>query len=122
MYREAFHLLESGVADAETIDRSFRNAVGLWANIAGPFRWMDLTGLPAYAAVMERLFPKLSNSSEVPETMRKLIARGAKGISNGRGFYDYSPEEARRWEQLLIEHVWNVRAMAEKYFPEERPS
>ena len=56
MLREALHLLESGVADVETIDRSFRNDMGFWATIAGPFRWMDLTGIPAYASVMKDLF------------------------------------------------------------------
>jgi 3-hydroxybutyryl-CoA dehydrogenase len=126
MFREAFNLLESGVADAETIDRSFRNAVGLWANIAGPFRWMDLTGLPAYAAVMSRLFPQLSNATDVPRTMRELVDSGATGVAGGRGFYQYTPEEAQRWEKLLIDHVWNVRAMTEQYFPvpvaaEEKP-
>src|SRR6185369_4846559 len=32
MYREAFWLLENGVADVETIDTSFRNAMSVWAN------------------------------------------------------------------------------------------
>jgi 3-hydroxybutyryl-CoA dehydrogenase len=31
MYREAAPLLETGVADLETIDRSIRQACGLWA-------------------------------------------------------------------------------------------
>jgi 3-hydroxybutyryl-CoA dehydrogenase len=118
MFREALHLLESGVADAETIDRSFRNAVGLWASIAGPFRWMDLTGLPAYAAVMSRLFRQLSNSTDVPNAMRMLVESGATGVANGRGFYKYTPEEAEQWEELLVDHVWNVRAMTGRYFPE----
>jgi 3-hydroxybutyryl-CoA dehydrogenase len=111
MYREAFWLLENGVADVETIDRSFRNAICVFANIAGPFRWMDLTGIPAYAAVMERLFPQLSKSDEVPATMRQVVESGGKGISNGRGFYQYTPEEAARWERMLIENVWRVRDM-----------
>jgi 3-hydroxybutyryl-CoA dehydrogenase len=111
MYREAFWLLENGVADVETIDRSFRNAICVFANIAGPFRWMDLTGVPPYAAVMKRLFPQLSTSTELPETMRKLVESGGKGISNGRGFYQYTPEEAARWERVLIENVWRVRDM-----------
>ncbi|MGB7158354.1 MAG: 3-hydroxyacyl-CoA dehydrogenase family protein [Tepidisphaeraceae bacterium] len=114
MYREAFWLLENGVADVETIDRSFRNAISVWANIAGPFRWMDLSGIPAYAAVMKRLFPQLSNASEVPATMRAVVESGAKGISNGRGFYDYTPEEAQRWERLLVENVWKVRALQDE--------
>ena len=111
MYREAFWLLENGVADVETIDRSFRNAISVWGNIAGPFRWMDLSGIPAYAAVMKRLFPRLSNATEVPAKMRELVESGAKGISNGRGFYQYTPEQAQRWERILIENVWRVRDM-----------
>ncbi len=113
MFREAFWLLENGVADVETIDRSFRNALSVWANIAGPFRWMDLTGLPAYAAVMERLWPKLSCATEVPATLRTLVDGGAKGISSGRGFYNYTPEEAAGWEQRLIDNVWATRAAPE---------
>jgi 3-hydroxybutyryl-CoA dehydrogenase len=120
IYREALHLLETGVADVETIDRAFINVIGLYANIAGPFRWMDLTGLPAYAAVMKRLFPQLSNASEVPRTMRELVESGATGIGNGRGFYRYTPQEAERWQELLIDHVWKVREMNETYFPQPR--
>lgn len=114
MYREAFWLLENGVADVDTIDRSFKNAISVFANIAGPFRWMDLTGVPAYAAVMKRLFPQLSNATEVPATMRELVEHGGKGISNGRGFYTYTPEEAARWERILIENVWKVRALQDE--------
>ena len=118
MYREAFWLLENGVADIETIDRSFRNAMSVWANIAGPFRWMDLTGLPAYAAVMKRLWPQLSCAKEVPAVMSKLLESGAKGISNGKGFYDYTPQEARQWEKRLSENVWKVREMVDELFDE----
>ena len=113
MYREAFNLLEMGVADVETIDRSFRNAVGLWAAIGGPFRWMDLTGVPAYAAVMKRLFPTLSNSTEVPALIQSIVDSGGKGISTDRGFYNYTPDEVARWEKLLIENVWQVQKMSE---------
>ena len=118
MYREAFWLLENGVADVETIDRSFRNAMSVWANIAGPFRWMDLSGLPAYAAVMKRLWPQLNCAKEVPALMTKLVDSGAKGISNGRGFYDYTPQEAREWEKRLSENVWKVRQMMTELFGE----
>jgi 3-hydroxybutyryl-CoA dehydrogenase len=120
MFREAFWLLENGVADVETIDRSFRNALSVWANIAGPFRWMDLTGIPAYAAVMERLWPKLSCAIEVPELMKTLVEGGAKGISNGRGFYTYTPEEAERWERRVIENVWASRAAIDGAEKEDR--
>ena len=52
MLREAFYLVENGYATIEDVDRSVRNDMGYWITMAGPFRYMDLTGIPAYAAVM----------------------------------------------------------------------
>jgi 3-hydroxybutyryl-CoA dehydrogenase len=117
MLREACYLLEEGVADAETIDRSFRNDMGWWAAIAGPFRWMDMTGLPAYAAVMKDLLPELSNRTDVPPSMKKLMDEGAQGFKNGRGYFEYTPQEAAHWEKVWYEFTWDVRRLAEKYIP-----
>ena len=36
MMREACNLVESGIADMETVDRSYRNDMGWWSTIAGP--------------------------------------------------------------------------------------
>ena len=69
---------------------------------------------------MQRLWPQLSCATEVPETMRKLVASGAKGISNGRGFYNYTPEEARLWEERLTENVWKVRQMLDELFGKDQ--
>ena len=115
MMREACYLVEAGVADVETIDRSFRNDIGWWATIAGPFRWMDLTGIPAYAAVMEGLLPELANTKEVPKIMRDIVSRGAQGISNTKGFYQYTPAEARRWEKAWVDFTYDVRKLVDKY-------
>jgi 3-hydroxybutyryl-CoA dehydrogenase len=115
MIREAFHLVEAGIADIETVDRSFRNDIGWWSLLAGPFRWMDLTGIPAYALVMEELLPELSTSRQVPELMRSLVASGAKGISNARGFYRYNPRSARQWEKRWVDFTYDIRKLADKY-------
>jgi 3-hydroxybutyryl-CoA dehydrogenase len=120
MIREAFHLVESGIADIETVDRSFRNDIGYWATIAGPFRWMDLTGIPSYAAVMEGLLPKLSNARQVPELMREKVASGALGVANAKGFYPYTKASARRWEKAWVDFTYEIRALSEKYAGEKR--
>jgi 3-hydroxybutyryl-CoA dehydrogenase len=74
MYREAIHLVQSGVCDAKTIDRAFRNSVGLWAPVMGPFGWMQFTGLQAYQRVMRRLWPTLSNTVAPPDSLSDVIA------------------------------------------------
>lgn len=117
MMREAFHLLESGVGSIEDIDRSFRNDIGSWATVAGPFRFMDLTGIAAYARVMEGLLPELSNAAAVPPAIKALVARGADGVGKGDGFYRYTPEEAAHWDKVWREFAWDIRALADKHVP-----
>ncbi|WP_103935050.1 3-hydroxyacyl-CoA dehydrogenase family protein [Bryocella elongata] len=117
MMREAFHLVESGIADIETVDQSFRNDIGWWALLAGPFRWMDLTGIPAYAAVMEGLLPELSTGTEVPKLMKRVVRSKALGVANAKGFYPYTPASAKRWEQDWVQFTYEVRKLAERYTP-----
>lgn len=119
MIREAFHLVESGVATVEDVDRSVRNDVGSWATLAGPFRWMDLTGIPAYATVMTDLMPELSNAAELPALMRETVARGALGTANGQGFHKYTPETARAWDDAFRRFSMDVRHLQQRY-PEPR--
>jgi 3-hydroxybutyryl-CoA dehydrogenase len=120
MYREALNILEMGVADVETIDRSVRNALGLWATMCGPLRWMDLTGGPAlYAKAIRDVLPTLSNATELPKTLQDLVDNDARGIANGRGFYEYTEEQVRQWEELFREHAWTVRELMNRYFPLE---
>lgn len=118
MYREALSLIEAGVADAETIDRSMRNAIGLWATVCGPFRWVDITGGPElYARAMQRVFPTLNNSREIPAPLKQLADAGARGTINGRGFYNYTPEQAHQWHELYRRHAWRVAQLQNEYFP-----
>jgi 3-hydroxybutyryl-CoA dehydrogenase len=107
MYREALNVLEMGVAD-------------VWATMCGPFRWMDLTGGPAlYGKAIEGVLPSLSNATELPKIMQDLRDADARGIANGRGFYEYTEEQARQWEELFRRHAWTVRDLMNQYFPLE---
>jgi 3-hydroxybutyryl-CoA dehydrogenase len=83
--------------------------------MAGPFRYMDLTGIPAYAAVMRELLPELSCNKQVPKLMQEVVASGGRGISNAKGFYDYTPVEAKRWEKRFLGFSYEIRALALKY-------
>lgn len=115
MLREAFNLVENGYATVEDVDRSLRNDLGYWITFAGPFRFMDLTGIPAYLTVMKDLFPDLDNRQTTPEMMEQLVAAGAKGVNNAHGFYPYTPESAEAWEKAFIDFSYDIRKLAEKY-------
>lgn len=115
MFREACHLVESGACTVEDVDRSLRNDVGWWIPFAGPFRYMDLMGVEAYYRVMRDLLPDLSTSPEIPALMRRVVESGGRGVSNGHGFYRYSDDEARRWQEKFAEFNCKIRKLTADY-------
>lgn len=118
MYREAFHLVDTGVADADTIDRAVRNALALWAGICGPFRWIDISGGPElYARAMTGVLPTLCNSTELSPTLERLRNEGARGTANGRGVFDYAPEDEARWAKLWNDNALRASRRLDELFP-----
>jgi 3-hydroxybutyryl-CoA dehydrogenase len=118
MYREAFHLVENGYATVEDVDRACRNNAGYWMTLVGVFGWMDLTGVPAYHKVLKDLFPELHNGTAVPKLIDDIVKEGGRGVANGKGFYNYTPEEARLWEETFTAFSYEIRELALKY-PED---
>ena len=102
-------------SDFATIDRSFRNDTGWWSALAGPFRWMDLTGIQAYGLVMKDLLPELANSGQIPRVMQEMLSAGAQGTADGRGFYDYDPQTAAAWQQAWVDFTFEIRKLVKKY-------
>ncbi len=74
---------------------------------------MDLTGIPSCVAEMKRLFPELSNTSDVPAIIQKLVDAGANGISAGKGFYRYTPIQREQWEKFLRENARHTRPVGD---------
>jgi 3-hydroxybutyryl-CoA dehydrogenase len=115
LYREAFYLVENGYATVEDVDRACRNNAGYWMTLVGIFRWMDLTGVQAYHNVIKDLFPTLNNSTEMPKLIDDIVKAGGKGVANAHGFYSYTPEEARLWEETFTAFSYEIRNLALKY-------
>jgi 3-hydroxybutyryl-CoA dehydrogenase len=76
---------------------------------------MDLTGVPAYHTVMQELFPTLNNGTQVPKLIDDVVKAGGKGVLNGKGFYDYTPQEAQLWKQTYEEFSYEIHRLAGKY-------
>ncbi|WP_299534481.1 3-hydroxyacyl-CoA dehydrogenase family protein [Ulvibacterium sp.] len=115
MYREAFYLVENGYATIEDVDRACKNDGGHWMTFCGLFRYMDLTGLQAYHSVMKDLFPELSNQTTVPKLIDDIAKEGGNGIFNGKGFYEYSSEEAKVWESTFEKFKFDINRLSSTY-------
>ena len=115
MYREALHLVQEDYATVEDVDRACRNVAGYFIPMVGVFRWMDLTGIGAYHTVMKELFPTLSNAQGPNELISRIVEEGGNGVFSGKGFYTYSEEERRLWEEAYSRFTYEIRELALKY-------
>lgn len=89
LMREACYLLENGVADTEQIDTAVKEGLGLRWAFKGPFEIADLGGLDIWSKVTGHLFPKLSVSTDEPESILTRNAEDHLGIKSGKGYYSY---------------------------------
>ncbi|HPF18251.1 MAG TPA: 3-hydroxyacyl-CoA dehydrogenase family protein [Bacillota bacterium] len=88
--REAMHIVESGIADMEDVDKVLKYGLGMRYACLGPFEVADLGGLDTFYRISQYLFKDLSDAKAVPDMLKDLTEEGALGVKSGRGFYDYS--------------------------------
>ena len=106
MLREAWALWASGAASAEAIDTVVRNSFGRRVGITGPIESADAGGLYTMYHFGRSLMPHLDTSPEPAAAIAELVAKGANGIANGQGVYDWTKRDgaeliAARMEELF---------------------
>jgi len=104
--REAFALVDAGIASPEDIDKAVRYGFGFRYVAAGPILQKDLAGLDIHCAASATTFPTLDNSAEPARCLRERVAAGKLGVKTGEGFYQWPPERAAaekaRYERALL--------------------
>ena len=96
LIREAFHLIEEGIASPADIDAMMKHGLGLRWAFLGPLEGMDLGGLDVVNAVYGYLFQELSDAKQPPRILQELVAAGKLGAKSGSGFYEYAAGRAER--------------------------
>lgn len=92
MHREIYHLVETGVASPEDIDRAVVAAIGFRLATLGPLKLRDLAGLEITLTVEGRLTREIYSSRSPSKLLTRMIARGKVGAKAGKGFFDYTPD------------------------------
>jgi 3-hydroxybutyryl-CoA dehydrogenase len=92
---ESLRMLGDGIATHEEIDRACRVGGGFRM---GPFELMDLIGIDINFAVARSFFEQSFGEPRWrPHPIQeRMVSSGRLGRKSGRGFYDYSGEEAHR--------------------------
>ncbi len=119
VYREIMHLVDQGAAGFDDADKAFRYDAGSWITLMGVFRRMDYTGLKDAHATCRNIFPVLSNAEDLSPQMNDIVNAHAKGVQNGKGFYNYTEEEADAWSEAFAAFNKDIYQLAAAY--PERP-
>lgn len=112
--REAFWLIEQGIATPEDVDAAVRFGFGFRYIAAGPCLQRDHAGLDVHAAAGAEMYPHLNNAATVSPELSGRVRAGKLGMKTGEGFYRWTPESAaaekRRYDGALAQALRIVRA------------
>jgi 3-hydroxybutyryl-CoA dehydrogenase len=118
LFREAFHLLEEGVASVEDIDTAIKFGPGLRFPAYGLLEHADMVGLDMMVAIESYLFAALSASTGAPRVLTDLIAQGDLGVKSGRGLYDWTTQRCaadvlRARDEFVLARLKEARLRAD---------
>jgi len=111
---EAYHLLESGIATAEMIDKVAKLLLGPRFCITGLLEQKDLAGLEMHAQAQRSIVPTLSHTNVPSPYLQDMVARGDVGIRSGRGFYDWHGRDGAAAQRRAGERLERLLAYLEQ--------
>ena len=103
--REAFAMIDDGVATAEDVDNAVRFGFGFRFLAAGPVLQRDHAGVEVHTAAAATIYPSLSAATLPSNALRDKVSAGKLGMKSGEGFYHWTADSAlaerSRYDNLL---------------------
>ncbi len=94
LFQEAAAVVEEGIATPEAVDEIVRSTFGFRLPFFGPFAIADMAGLDIYRGTYAILEDAYEGRFVAPRLLLDLIAGGALGAKNGRGFVIGNADQA----------------------------
>jgi 3-hydroxybutyryl-CoA dehydrogenase len=101
LLREALAIVDAGIATPQDVDTIITSGFGRRLAVAGVFEVFEAAGWDLTLAVSSQLFPAIDRSAAPPQSLRDKVARGELGLKAGKGFYEWTPEEAAALRQRI---------------------
>ncbi|MGD9038494.1 MAG: 3-hydroxyacyl-CoA dehydrogenase NAD-binding domain-containing protein [Desulfobacteraceae bacterium] len=108
LWREAISIVERGIADPATVDECIKYGFGLRLPVLGPLETADMVGTDLTLAIHNYILKYIESSPEPSPLLKKKVEEGDLGFKSGRGFQEWSPEEAQESRKRLQEYLLKV--------------
>jgi 3-hydroxybutyryl-CoA dehydrogenase len=106
LWREALHIVESGIADPEDVDTCLQYSFCPRYTSIGIFEHFDYGGMNLNYNVSKTLFPVLCNEKQVMKSIIEKIEAGDLGQKTGKGFYDWRHIDLDAYKERVNAPYW----------------
>jgi 3-hydroxybutyryl-CoA dehydrogenase len=104
--REAFQMVQRGIASAQDVDRAVKYSFGRRMGVAGPFEILEHNeGYDMTVACEKYILPDMDTSDKPYPLILEMVEKGKIGLRSGRGFYQWTPEFTEKWEQRMEKNL-----------------
>ncbi|MCK4821429.1 3-hydroxyacyl-CoA dehydrogenase family protein, partial [bacterium] len=115
MVKAALNLLERQIATPEDIDTVIRNGFGLRLSSVGPIQFVDMCGLDTILNIQKYMYDMTKDSMYKPSRIvEESVERGDLGVKTGKGFYDYSEDDAEKLRERTNRTILKIRQVLKK--------
>ncbi|SCJ98788.1 Probable 3-hydroxybutyryl-CoA dehydrogenase [uncultured Eubacterium sp.] len=91
--REAFSLIEQGIASPKDIDKALKFGPAFRYATTGQLEVADMGGLDIWCTVGDNLLADMDNRKEANPVLRAKVEEGKLGMKNGEGFFEYPADK-----------------------------
>jgi 3-hydroxybutyryl-CoA dehydrogenase len=114
LWREAISLVERGICDAQSVDTVIKSCFGRRLAVLGPMENADLVGLDLTLDIHNQVLADLETRPGPSPLLEEMVKSGRLGMKSGRGFYDWTPEEASAVRARVSTHLQRLETILPK--------
>jgi len=105
LWREAFYMVQEGIADAKTVDDACKFGPGLrWPQL-GPMENSDLVGIDLTLNIHNYILKHLADNHNPSPLLYEMLESGNLGMKSGEGWQKWSPEQIEALSNELREYL-----------------
>ncbi|MBQ0059257.1 MAG: 3-hydroxyacyl-CoA dehydrogenase family protein [Lachnospiraceae bacterium] len=106
LLREAFYMIEQGMADPEDIDKALKYSFMPRYSVVGLLEHQDAAGLDMVQSIENNVFPTLCNATAPLAYVTDKVKEGNLGQKTGQGIYSWTPESSAQYKVDAAEPYW----------------
>ena len=105
LWREAFYMVQEGIADAAAVDDACKYGPGLRWPVLGPMENSDMVGIELSFNIQDYVLRSLADNHEPSPLLKEMIGRGDLGMKSGKGWQEWTPEQTAASSRNLKEYL-----------------